>query len=82
MIMNLFICSQTIFTAGLEKPEGVAIDFITGNIYFSDNVYQHIGMFMQASNLIFYQYFGTVYHIDAFIHILNPSCVLKRRLLL
>lgn len=32
------------FTAGLGKPEDIAIDHITGNIYFSDNDYQHIAV--------------------------------------
>lgn len=32
------------FTAGLGKPEDIAVDHITGNIYFSDNDYQHIAV--------------------------------------
>lgn len=32
------------FTSGLSKPEDVAIDYITGNIYFSDNDYQHLAV--------------------------------------
>lgn len=35
---------QTLFTAGLGKPEDIVIDYITGNIYFSDNDYQHIAV--------------------------------------
>ncbi|XP_031628154.1 putative vitellogenin receptor isoform X2 [Contarinia nasturtii] len=35
---------QTLFTAGLSKPEDVAVDFVTGNIYFTDNDYQHVAV--------------------------------------
>lgn len=31
-------------TAGLGAPEDLAIDWITGNIYFTDSEMQHIGV--------------------------------------
>lgn len=39
-----FIRKQTLFTAGLGKPEDLVVDYITGNIYFSDNDRQHIAV--------------------------------------
>ncbi|XP_043487916.1 vitellogenin receptor isoform X1 [Polistes fuscatus] len=33
-----------IVTAGVNTPEDVAADWITGNIYFTDSSYQHIGV--------------------------------------
>jgi sugar lactone lactonase YvrE len=33
-----------VLTAGLESPEDVAIDYFTGNIYFSDSGYSHIAV--------------------------------------
>lgn len=43
-LTDWIIRSQTLFTAGLGKPEDIAIDYITGNIYFSDNDYEHIAV--------------------------------------
>lgn len=35
---------QALLTAGLETPEDIAIDWLTGNIYFSDNAKSHIAV--------------------------------------
>lgn len=32
------------FTSGLGKPEDIAVDYITGNIYFTDNEFQHLAV--------------------------------------
>lgn len=39
-----FLIQQTLFTAGLGKPEDIAVDYITGNIYFTDNDFQHVAV--------------------------------------
>lgn len=31
-------------TSGLGSPEDICVDFITGNIYFTDNGFQHIAV--------------------------------------
>lgn len=38
------IYSKTIFISGLGKPEDIAVDHVTGNIYFSDYDHQHIAV--------------------------------------
>lgn len=43
MVVLLFVL-QTLFTAGLGKPEDIAVDYITGNIYFTDNDFQHVAV--------------------------------------
>lgn len=35
---------QTILTAGLSAPEDIAVDWLTGNLYFTDRNYMHIGV--------------------------------------
>lgn len=35
---------QAVVTSGLGTPEDLAIDWITGNIYFTDTEIQHIGV--------------------------------------
>lgn len=35
---------QLIVTSGLGAPEDLAVDWITGNIYFTDSELQHIGV--------------------------------------
>ncbi|XP_058806257.1 vitellogenin receptor-like [Phymastichus coffea] len=35
---------EAIVTAGLGCPEDIAVDWITGNIYFTDSMYKHIGV--------------------------------------
>lgn len=42
--MNFCSICQTLFTAGLSKPEDIAVDYITGNIYFTDNDFQHVAV--------------------------------------
>ncbi|XP_014204223.1 vitellogenin receptor [Copidosoma floridanum] len=35
---------EVLVTAGLGCPEDIAVDWITGNIYFTDSMYKHIGV--------------------------------------
>ncbi|XP_014221207.1 vitellogenin receptor-like isoform X1 [Trichogramma pretiosum] len=35
---------EVIVTAGLGCPEDIAVDWVTGNIYFTDSMYKHIGV--------------------------------------
>ncbi|XP_055910424.1 putative vitellogenin receptor [Eupeodes corollae] len=35
---------ETLLTSGLDAPEDLAVDWLTGNIYFSDNVLRHIAV--------------------------------------
>ncbi|KAJ8672687.1 hypothetical protein QAD02_003947, partial [Eretmocerus hayati] len=35
---------EVIVTAGLGCPEDISVDWITGNIYFTDSMYKHVGV--------------------------------------
>lgn len=35
---------EELLTSGLDKPEDIAVDWLTGNLYFSDNMRSHIAV--------------------------------------
>ncbi|XP_011501063.1 PREDICTED: vitellogenin receptor [Ceratosolen solmsi marchali] len=35
---------EVIVNAGLSSPEDIAVDWVTGNIYFTDSAYKHVGV--------------------------------------
>lgn len=35
---------ETLLSSGLSLPEDIAVDWITGNLYFTDRLYMHIGV--------------------------------------
>lgn len=35
---------EVLLTSGLSAPEDIAVDWITGNLYFTDRLYQHIAV--------------------------------------
>lgn len=42
--LNQILKRQTLLTTGLSLPEDIAVDWITGNLYFSDAMYMHIAV--------------------------------------
>ncbi|KAG7204450.1 hypothetical protein KM043_004885 [Ampulex compressa] len=40
---------EVIVSAGLHSPEDIAVDWVTGNVYFSDGGYMHIGVCTESS---------------------------------
>lgn len=35
---------ETLFSSGLSLPEDIAVDWVTGNLYFTDRLFMHIGV--------------------------------------
>ncbi|XP_055389862.1 putative vitellogenin receptor isoform X2 [Condylostylus longicornis] len=50
---------ESLVTTGLEAPEDLALDWLTGNIYFSDNIKRHIAVCTNHGD-----YCKSLIHID------------------